>query len=163
MTLRVSLLGFLAAAFLFADGGAVQFRKQTGPLLITVFAAPTPLCAGIADVTVLVQNTHDASVVLDAEVGLTLTKSGESDIAVNATHELATNKLVYAAYPTLPSEGEWHLNVHVKSKSASATVDGVIIVLPRRQSIIAYWQYIALAPAGILLFITNQLLKRRPK
>lgn len=132
-------------------------------MLITVFGAPTPLRAGIADFTVLVQNARDTSVVMDADVRLTLSKPGEQDIKVSATHALATNKLLYAAYPLLPQAGEWRLSACVKSRGQQASVDGVIMVMPGRPSIAAWWLYIAFAPAGVLLFIANQVLKMRSR
>ena len=44
---------FLAQPTAFADGGAVQFRTNAGPYVITVFTSPSPLSAGPADISVL--------------------------------------------------------------------------------------------------------------
>jgi hypothetical protein len=163
MTIRITLAGLFLAALLFADGGAIEFRKQAGSLLITVFGAPAPLRAGVADISVLVQDTHTTSAVLDAEVGLTLSRQGEKEISLPATRGQATNKLLYAAYPVLPSAGEWRLTVQVKSQSSSVAVDGAIAILPRQPSAIAYWPYIAFVPIGIVLFVVNQTLKSRSR
>lgn len=161
MRTRLVLTCLFVTLRLCGDGGTVQFRKQAGPLLITVFSAPTPLRAGVADFTVLVQNSHDTGVVLDAEVVLTLSKVDASDISVPATHAQATNKLLYAAHPVLPAAGDWRLIVSVKSQGTAVSVDGVITVMPTQPSIMAYWLYIAMAPAGILFFVVNQWLKSR--
>ena len=58
---------FVAMNLLLADGGAVQFRRQTGPVIITLFSAPVPLRAGPADLSVLVQNARDGSPILNAK------------------------------------------------------------------------------------------------
>ena len=163
MRIRIAGAGLCLAALLFADGGAVEFRKQVGSLLITVFGAPSPLRAGVADLSVLVQDARDTSAVLDAEVGLTLSRAGDKEISLSATRAQATNKLLYAAYPFLPSAGEWRLNVQVKSQGRSVSVDGVIAVMPQQTSVMTYWLYIAFAPIGILLFLANQLLKSRSR
>jgi hypothetical protein len=163
MRIRVTVFGLFLAALLFADGGAVEFRKQAGSLLITVFGAPVPLRAGVADLSVLVQNVRDTSAVLDAEVDLTLSRAGEMEISLPATRAQATNKLLYAAYPVLPSAGEWRLNVQVKSLGRLVAVDGAIVVTPRQTSVIAYWPYIAFVPIAIVLFLVNQYLKSRSR
>ena len=159
MKIRISAIALCFAAVLFADGGAVEFRKQDGPLLITVFGAPSPLRAGVGDLSVLVQDTIQTRIVLDAEITLTLSKPGEKEIVVPATHEQATNKLLYAAYPAVDQPGDWRLNVQVRSQNTVASADGVITVLPRQPSIITYCLYFALPPLAILLFLLNQYLK----
>ena len=53
--LLLTFVAILAPARLFADGGTVQLRKEAGALLITVFTSPSPLSAGPADVSLLLQ------------------------------------------------------------------------------------------------------------
>ena len=89
----------------------MQFRQQVGPLIVTVFSAPVPLRVGSADLSVLVQTVRDASPVLNAEVALQLSSPGSPAIHVPATRAQATNKLLYAAHPVLPSAGQWRLTV----------------------------------------------------
>jgi hypothetical protein len=152
---------WLASTLMFADGGAVQFRKPAGPLSITVFSAPVPLRVGSADLSVLVQTNADANAVLNAAVLLQLSKSGEQPINVPATRAQATNKLLYAAHPVLSSAGAWHLNVQVTWNGDTLNAPGEITVLPRETSLSSFWPYFALVPAGVLLFLANQWLKRR--
>lgn len=161
MKIRLLPCAWLTAALLFADGGAVQIRKQAGPLLITVFGDPVPLRVGSADLSVLVQTALESSAVLDATVVLHLSKPGEPDVDVSATRAQAANKLLYAAHPVLPSAGAWHLDVQVRSNGSAVDAAGEILVLPRSTSLNASWPYFALVPAGVLLFLVNQWLKNR--
>ena len=161
MRIRLHRCAWLAATLLFADGGAVLFRKQVGPLLITVFGAPVPLHAGRADLSVLVQTGLDTSAVLNATVLLRLSKAGERDIEVAATRAQATNKLLYAAHPILRSAGAWSLNVRVAVNGNAFDTLGEIMVLPPETSLTSYWPYFAMVPAGMLLFLANQWLKSR--
>jgi len=160
MTIRLLATTLCLLMVLLADGGAVVLRKQTASLSITAFATPSPLHIGEADLSVLVQDARDSSAVLDAEVLLTLSKTGKNDINLHATHAQATNKLLYAANPVVPSPGEWRLNVRVTSHGRSAGVDGVVEVMPEQASVMNYWLYIALVPLGILLYLLNRLLFR---
>ncbi len=158
MRIRV-VAGMFLAGLLLADGGAVQFRRQSGPLLITVFAAPSPLRAGIADLSVMVEEARNRQTVLDAEVGLRISRPGETDIVLPATRAQAVNKLLYAAYPALPSAGDWRLTVQVNLRGQPIEAEGMITVLPRQPAARKYWLYLALVPLGVVLFVINQWLK----
>src|SRR5690348_13159534 len=97
---QTRLLLALAPILLYGDGGTLVFKKQAGPLTISIFGSPQPLRVGRADLSVMVQQTNDRSTILDATVKLHLSRSaaGEiSDIFAPATHANATNKLLYAA------------------------------------------------------------------
>jgi hypothetical protein len=63
LLLSICALAVLATA-LFADGGTVLSRQESGPFVITVFAAPVPIRAGPIDVTVLVQRRDSLEPVL---------------------------------------------------------------------------------------------------
>src|SRR5258705_2791609 len=108
MKLLLPTLVILAQATVWADGGAVQMRKETGDLVITVFTSPAPLSVGPVDMSLLLQNRNGLEPVLDANVSLVL-RSGASSIEVRArpTREQAQNKLLYAAAVTLPESGQW--------------------------------------------------------
>lgn len=151
----------LLVRVLLADGGAVQFRTSAGPLSITVFSAPVPLRVGGADLSMLVQTSADRSAVLNAAVELQLSKPGEQPINLPATRAQATNKLLYAAHPMLPSAGAWHLKVQVNWNGSRFEAAGEITVLPRETPLSSFWPYFAVVPAGVLLFLANQWLKRR--
>lgn len=143
----------IATTWLFADGGQVLLRKQSGPLVITVFGAPQ---AGASDISVLVQRAADRSAVLDATVWLRI-----ADFQVRAIHKNATNKLLYAAPVKLAHAGKLHLQITVTTQGRTEIVYGDIDVAPETPAVIAYWPYFALVPAAILLFAVNQRLKSK--
>ncbi|HEY7304937.1 MAG TPA: FixH family protein [Bryobacteraceae bacterium] len=152
------------AGILFADGGTLQFREEAGPLDVTLFSSPTPLRAGRADLSVMVQTTADRSSVQDAKVILHLKKSERGnveEVMAPATHANATNKLLYAANVNLPSAGKWRIEIEVSSGGTSATASGELAVLPPQAPAATYWGYFALVPFVILLFVFNRWLKRR--
>lgn len=149
---------------LFADGGTLQFHKQAGPFDITLFSSPTPLHAGAADLSVMVQRTADRSSVQDASVSLHLKKAEPDNIVeviAPATHAKATNKLLYAAHVMLSHPGTWSVDVEVSEAGQSATASGQLNVLPLQAPAETYWGYFALVPFVILLFVFNRWLKRR--
>ncbi len=155
---------FCAAALMWPDGGAVQFRKQAGPLIITVFGAPVPLRVGTGDFSVMVQRAKDQSTVLDAGVRLRLARSTADEVfevTVPASHAQATNKMLYAAHVKLPSAGEWRLQAQVTAANQSVDVSGNVNVLPPEPPAMAHWPYFALIPAAILAFALNQWLKSK--
>ena len=163
MRILFAPFAFCLSTLLLADGGAIQCRKQAGSLRITLFGAPAPLRSGATDLSVLIQDERNGRAVLDADVQFRLSRPGEKPVYVSATRTQAANKLLYAAHPVLASAGEWRVSVQVRSTQKAAAVDCVLNVLPRQPSIMAYWLYIALVPAGILLFLLNQSLKSRSR
>lgn len=154
----------LAAGILLADGGTVQFHKQAGPFDITLFSSPVPLRAGRVDLSLMVQNLTDHSHIHNANVTVHLRKSTAEnvvEIMAPATHAKAANKLLYAAEMTIPSPGEWRVNVEIDAAGATATATGEIEVLPPQAPAVTYWGYFALIPFAILLFLFNRWLRRR--
>ncbi|MFL6350947.1 MAG: hypothetical protein ACJ74Z_03735 [Bryobacteraceae bacterium] len=153
----------MAVRVVFADGGTVQFQKQAGPFIVSVFSAPVPLRVGPADLTVMVQKAADRRNVLNCDVMLVLSKPGEHDVRIAATRARATNKLLYAAPVALPSAGTWHLTIYVSDKRDTARVNGDLAVLPGLPPLIADWPYFALLPMAVALFGLNQWLKTKRK
>jgi hypothetical protein len=161
------LHGFAAlsclATIIFADGGTLQFHKEAGPFDVTLFSSPTPLRAGRADLSVMVQKTADRSSVQDAKVMLRLKKSERGnveEVIAPATQANATNKLLYAANVNLPSAGTWRVEVEVSANGVAASASGELTVLPPQAPAATYWGYFALVPFVILLFVFNRWLKR---
>lgn len=146
----------------FADGGTLQFRKQAGPFTVTLFSAPVPLRAGAADLSVLVQDAEENTLV-DGAVTLLLSKSDQPDIVAEATTARATNKLLYAARVDLPEAGKWRVQVRVNRGGSNAAVDGEISVLPEEAPLLTYWPYFAVVPIGLVLFVLNQWLKGKQR
>lgn len=151
----------LIASLLIADGGAVLSRTRAGSLIVTVFAAPVPLRAGVTDLSVMVQTAASGTLTLDADVALRLSKPGAPEIQIAATRAQSANKLLYAAQPVLPSPGKWHLYVHVQANGNAIAVPVSISVLTADPPLVTYWPYFLVVPLGVLLFIMNQWLKSR--
>lgn len=147
-----------------ADGNSLIVRKRTGPVVVSVFAAESPLRVGTADLSVMVQNGSDESPVMDAKVMLRLTKTSADDVtevAAPATHAKSSNKTLYSAQMTLPSAGAWRLSAEVNAGGTSANASADLNILPAARPMQTYWPYIALVPLAVLLFAFNRWLRRR--
>ena len=156
------LIGLCASASLvLSDGGTVQFQKQVGPFLVTLFSSPAPLRVGVADLSVLVQRAEDRTDVLDCRVTLRLAKPGEQGIRVDATRAQATNKLLYAASAVLPEPGKWSAEVEISANGRTFQAPGELDVSPPQPRVITYWPYFVLPAVAVLLFVLNQWLKAR--
>lgn len=150
---RIATAALLTVIPLFADGGAVLLHKSAGQFVVTVFGTPQ---VGTSDLSVFVQNAQDRNPVLDAEVTLRL-----GGASVRATHEAATNKLLYAANVELSHAGRTHLEVTIERAGERVVIEGDLDVMPASPPILAYWPYFALVPTAILLFALNQRLKNK--
>jgi hypothetical protein len=156
---------FLAHASALADGGAVQFRKEAGPFMITVFTAPAPLSAGPVDISLLLQNRNGLEPVLDAGVSLILrSEASGAEIEAGPTRERAQNKLLYAAPVALAESGKWQINVSILRNGERTEATGTINVAPAAEERTSYWGYIAFPPLTIVLFVIRErLLLRKAK
>jgi hypothetical protein len=157
--LKFAALLLAAAAILHADGGSVLLRQQDGPFLITVFGTPQ---VGRTDFSVLVQNAANLSPVLDADVDIFVAHNMS-----RATHQQATNKLLYAATIQFFRPGSYSMLVRASRNGEVGSIDGNITVATATPPWISFWPYFALVPAAVLLFALNQWLKsnrlkRRP-
>jgi hypothetical protein len=161
---RFLLALFACAGVLLADGGAIQFRGPAGPFDVTVFASPAPVRIGSTDLSVLIKKTAGDSTVLDADVSFHLVKSIDGkiiEVTTHATHDKATNKLLYAANTRIPANGSWRVDVVIKQAGAAAQISGRIFVLPPQPPLEKYWAYFALLPLLAILFAISQRLKRK--
>ncbi len=174
-------LPFLAAALVLlargscrADGGAIIARETVNGLNLTVFAAPVPLRAGPADVSVLVQDAQGQAI-LDAtvEIGWTSAVPAASPdwlppcCSMNTLQGLtpalrshSQNKLLYGALLPIRSAGESEISVHVKSPQGEASLNIPINAAPPRAPLLAYWPLLAFPPVAIGLFAVHQRLSR---
>lgn len=147
-----------------ADGGVMQFRAQAGRFLVTLFSTPSPLEAGPADLSVLVELASDRRTLLDAQVTLHLHPHGADSskiVHVSATRARANNKLLYAAMPNLSQPGVWDVQVDIQEARLHGSAQGSIQVLPPPPALLADWPYFALVPLLIFLFVLNQYLRRK--
>jgi hypothetical protein len=163
MLRRIVLLSLFAAG-LYADGGKVLFQRKAGAFDITLFAAESPVRAGRADLSVMVQSTSDKTPVIDADVMLHLVRHDANliaEVSAPARHEKATNKLLYAANVDLNTTGQYRVEISVQTKKESALVTGELEVLAPQPPILAHWPYFIALPIVVLLFALNQWLKLR--
>jgi hypothetical protein len=160
--LLLSALLILAPAGALADGGAVQLRKEAGGLVITVFASPSPLSIGPADISLLLQNRDGLDPVLDANVSL-LFRQDDSGIEFQArpTHQQARNKLLYAAPVMFSRPGGWRITVTIKRNGEETSAAGILQVIPARDKAVSYAGYLAFPPVMIVLFVIRERLIRR--
>jgi len=179
---RVRLLapvGLLLAvpAIAVADGGVVRTRQSVGSLVVTVFTTPTPLAAGPADVSVMVQDRATLAPMLDARVHVFLTPEGGDrepgrahpgpvgathtpSTSTAATRARATNKLLYAAPVHLSRPGRWRLGVRVENAGEVEDVACVLRVGVPPPRLLAFWPELALPLLGVGLVALNRRLAR---
>jgi hypothetical protein len=168
------------------DGGVVQLCESRGPFSVTVFANPETAPDGFTDVSVLVQWKNNGEVVLDADVTLALdfpnafamdrsdplcgvsppgsviqsADKGEPLVSVPATHDQASNKLLYAAALKFNSTGRARLHVNVVRGVESAPFDCPLPVTQTSAKLTLLWPYLAFPPIAIMAFALNQWLRR---
>ena len=105
-----------------ADGGKVQFSQVIAPYRITVFTSPTPIGAGMIDISVLVQDADSGRVVQGAVIDLELRcDSPQTSIIAQATSAASTNKLLHSAKFALPTAGVWHVSIQLQGNSPVST------------------------------------------
>ena len=151
------------SSFLRADGGTVRLSEQRGGYRITVFTSPTPLRAGLVDLSVLVQDAVTGEVASEVQVGIHVVPVGSSGVAFHgpATHEAATNKLYYAALFDLPEPGWYALEVSVAGDRGEARVHFDLEAAEPLPPYLAVWPWFGWPVLVILLFIIHLILVRR--
>jgi hypothetical protein len=154
----------MAQATAFADGGTVQFRKEAGDLVITLFTAPAPLSVGPVDISLLLQNRNELDPVLDADVFLTLREDVSGiEFEARPTRAKSTNKLLYAVPVMFAKPGKWRIAVRVTKHGTTNDAEGILIVAPAPDRPTRYAGYLAFPPLMILLFAVREGLIRRRK
>lgn len=99
-----------------ADGGALRFSGRRGDRLISVFTSPTPLRAGLTDLSVLVQEVESGRAITDLSIDVHADHLDQTHVRVSApaTNDQATNKLMRAATLELTEPGRWRVDVFVQ-------------------------------------------------
>jgi hypothetical protein len=163
--LAVALLGWLFwgawNVSVCADGGAFRFAATKSGYNVSVFTAPTPLRAGLVDVSVLVLDASTGAPVTQLPTIVRMTMSGCALREYPATSDAATNKLFQAAQFELPKAGLWDLQVKVDTPRGAVMIGGTVEAappLPRWWDIMPWIGWPALAVA---LFGVHQVLVRR--
>jgi len=147
------------------DGGTVRVSVLKGGWQVTVFTSPTPLRAGMVDVSVLVQDAKSLRPDSDVRVRVWAESRNEPKLVATerATREAATNKLLLAAVFELPEPGRWNFRIEIDGPGESEDVAFELEVgepLPRWMSLLGW---IAWPAVVILLFAVHQVLVRRKK
>lgn len=167
------LLSLAALSSARADGGAVLSQQIVGPYRVTLFGSPSPLRAGPADLSVMLQDAKTGAPVLDQQVTVqvqAVAAAAKSEAwvppccsmkttvaAVPATHDAAQNKLLYAANVLLPASGPHEIVVRLGDARFQTTAN----IAPPAPPLTAYWAYLAAPPVIIAGFALNQRLRRR--
>jgi hypothetical protein len=168
-----------------ADGGVVRLRDVQGPFIVTIFTASEVAANCPSDVSVMVQRRDSSEAILDAKVDLFFTISaalvvepteeicGQSGAApleshvsrytVSATHEQASNKLLYAARIKFSNAGDWRLQAFVeRGKDAVTFACNIPVALPPH-GVTGLQLYLVLPPLMVSLFAMNHSLRKRPQ
>jgi hypothetical protein len=164
-------LGPLAAVLLLGiwatpahgDGGAILLHRDAGAFTITLFGAPQPLHAGLADLSVLVQDRNSGQVLLDPTIDLTVAPeaAGGTQQTVRLERGQASNRLLQAAGVHFSSPGKWRLALVVRRGNEVAQLSTDCTVEPDRSRAMLVWFYVLLPVGIILLFAVHQGLKLR--
>jgi hypothetical protein len=146
-----------------ADGGAIRLSERKGNYRITVFTTPTPLRAGPADVSVLVQDAATGEPATGLQVTIKAQRcSFSSDAEIHsATTEVATNKLYFASTFDLAEPGCYSLEVLVEGDLGEAEVAVELQVAEPPPKWLAIWPWAAWPIVAILFFSIHQVLFRR--
>ncbi len=167
---RVLLLVFFSSfllppsSFLRADGGVVRLREQAGGYDITVFTSPTPLRAGLVDVSVMVMDAATGQYIPATRVTVRMTARGTGDVLeYPATTAAATNKLLHAAVFQLPEPGWWDVAVAVEARHGPALLRLAVQADEPPPRWLALWLWFAWPVLAVALFGLHQTLVRRRK
>jgi hypothetical protein len=145
-----------------ADGGTIRLSEQKGGYRITVFTSPTPLRAGPADISVLVQDAATGELASGVQVTIAARRRDSPGGALYhpATTEAATNKLYCAALFDLPEAGWYSLVVSIDGPLGEAEVHCDVEVAEPLPSWLTVWPWVGWPLLAILLFGIHQFLVR---
>jgi len=106
------------------------------------------------------QQDRTGAPMLDGLVKLRLTSpSGDADrvFEATATHDAATNKLLYAAWIDVGA-GHWDVRVVVQHGGETARGDVPLTIVPATMPLADYWPHLLLPPIAIVVFVLYQCL-----
>jgi hypothetical protein len=154
---------FHPSSVLHADGGAVRFSGRYGNRRITVFTAPTPLRAGLVDVSVLVQEADSGRPLPDVPIVVRAhpLHQAQGRISAPATTAAATNKLLQAASVPLSEPGWWHVEVVVQGVGAGSPIGFDVAVTEALPPWLNLSIWIGWPVGAIGLFAVHQWLVQR--
>ncbi len=145
------------------DGGLLRLSARSGPYQVTVFTSPTPLRAGPADFSVLLQDATTRAVLPDARIVFRTTSAKGTRATVDhvATSRATTNRLLKAAQFELPSPGTWRVDVLVDGRLGRSDVGFPVEVSAAMPHWLDMAPWIALPIVPIGLFAVHEVLGRR--
>jgi hypothetical protein len=163
--LLVAVVLACATAAAHADGGRLQMRQAAGPFVVSLFTTPESLAVGSADLSVMVEEQGSSSVLLDADVVVTLTPEDAETAPVIAhlSHAHATNRLLEDAVVQLSRAGRWRAVIHVSKagRTASVATDLTVAKYSARRGTV--WLFAVLPIGAIALFVWVQIAKQRTR
>ena len=143
-----------------ADGGTVLCQSTNRSFLVTAFSTQNPVRIGQSDISFLVKDLVDNQPILDARVFVELESESGASVSAEATREQARNKLLYCSLIDIPEAGHWEMKITVKHGASESVMFHHLMVTDAHPAILAQWKLLALPPLFVLLFITNQWLRR---
>jgi hypothetical protein len=163
--LIVALVLACAAAAAHADGGRLQMRQSAGPFVVSLFTTPESLATGSADLSVMVEEQGSGSILLDADVAVTLTSQDArlAPVIAHLSHAHATNRLLEDAVVQLPHAGRWRAVIHVSEAGREASVTTVLTVANYSARRGTVWLFALLPVCAIALFAWVEVAKRRAR
>jgi hypothetical protein len=159
--LGVALLGAPSSAF--GDGGTVRASAREHGLRVTVFTSPAAPRAGPLDVSVLVQDA-DTDQPLDGvqvRVRATSRRDPTRVIERQATKDVASNKLLYAAVLDVPRAGWWEFRIRVEGHGEPAEVVFGLEVGEPLPGWVSWLGWVAWPVVAVVVFAIHRALVRR--
>lgn len=143
-----------------SDGGAMLCSDRASRLRITLFAAPIPLTAGTANLSVMIQRA-DGTPILGAKVTLEmLAPDARRRIVAHPVRANAADRLLYAAQVDFPSAGAWSIHALVETDGATAAIDCPLPIDPASRLRALWWSLVPV-PAVLIIFALHQMLAYR--
>jgi hypothetical protein len=168
-------LSLMLSTISFADGGRILAEREVDDLRLVLFALPTPLRAGPADLSVYLERTGKHGPLLDASVAFRLNKlsAPTPDLAwkgrgcvtpgtdVPAIRGHAGNRFLYSSQIGIPEPGLWDVGVMVEHHGQRRHFSFEVEVAPALSPVWEWWPLVSIVPLGIVLYAWRALLLRR--
>jgi hypothetical protein len=154
--LAALLLFVCCARVSYGDGGTILLHQDSGPFIVTLFAAEQPLRVGPADLSVMVQDKATGDILLDPVIEVTMPSQ---TVRLQSAH--SGNRLLQAGTVNFSHPGRWPLQVEVRRGKDVARLSTELTVEADHSRSLLVWFYVLLPAVIIVLFLLNQTLKRR--
>jgi hypothetical protein len=152
----------------------MRLKQSQGPITVTVFTPAAIYASAPTDVSVLLQRSDSAELLLDATVTLRSIPASGVVIAptkefceiradnetIVATHKQAASKFMYAAPVVFPAPGDWTLQALVRWHEQVISIESPLSILSPESRLTGLVPYLALPMVAIALFLANQWLRR---